>query len=48
MRQPIYDSAVGRWGLHKEFLGPLLVELGIAGISNPNCNVDSTGFHLID
>jgi tetratricopeptide (TPR) repeat protein len=29
VRQPIYDSSIGRWQMHKPFLGPLLVELGI-------------------
>ena len=36
VRQPIYNSAVGRWRVHEEFLGPLLAELGIAGSSNQN------------
>jgi sulfotransferase family protein len=27
VRQPIYNSAVGRWAMHKETLGPLLAEL---------------------
>lgn len=28
VRQPIYSSAVGRWKVYEEFLGPLLKELG--------------------
>jgi tetratricopeptide (TPR) repeat protein len=28
VRQPIYNSAVGRWRMYEEFLGPLLLELG--------------------
>ena len=28
VRQPIYRSAVGRWRVYEEFLGPLLAELG--------------------
>jgi tetratricopeptide (TPR) repeat protein len=28
VRQPIYTSAVGRWRVYEEFLGPLLKELG--------------------
>jgi tetratricopeptide (TPR) repeat protein len=28
VRQPIYQSAVGRWRVYEEFLGPLLAELG--------------------
>ena len=31
VRQPIYNSSIGRWRGYKEFLAPLLVELGIAG-----------------
>jgi hypothetical protein len=27
VRQPIYKSAVGRWKVYEEFLGPLLKEL---------------------
>ena len=27
VRQPIYRSAVGRWRVYEEFLGPLLSEL---------------------
>jgi hypothetical protein len=27
VRQPIYSSAVGRWKVYEEFLGPLLKEL---------------------
>jgi hypothetical protein len=27
VRQPIYNSAVGRWKVYEEFLGPLLSEL---------------------
>jgi hypothetical protein len=27
VRQPIYASAVGRWRVYEEFLGPLLNEL---------------------
>jgi hypothetical protein len=30
VRQPIYNSSVGRWRVYAEFLGPLLAELGIA------------------
>jgi Tfp pilus assembly protein PilF len=30
VRQPIYNSAVGRWRVHEEALRPLLAELGIA------------------
>jgi tetratricopeptide (TPR) repeat protein len=29
VRQPIYKSAVGRWRVYEEFLGPLLAELGV-------------------
>ena len=35
VRQPIYNSAVGRWRVHEPFLGPLLAELGYVGGSNP-------------
>ena len=28
VRQPIYKSAIGRWRVYEEFLGPLLTELG--------------------
>jgi Sulfotransferase family len=28
VRQPIYNSAVGRWRVYEEWLGPLLAELG--------------------
>jgi tetratricopeptide (TPR) repeat protein len=28
VRRPIYKSAVGRWRVYEEFLGPLLLELG--------------------
>jgi tetratricopeptide (TPR) repeat protein len=31
VRQPIYNTAVGRWRVHEQFLGPLLAELAIAG-----------------
>jgi tetratricopeptide (TPR) repeat protein len=34
VRQPIYNSAVGRWRVHEEALRPLLAELSIAGSSN--------------
>ena len=34
VRQPIYNSAIGRWRVHEAFLGPLLAELGIAGNLN--------------
>jgi tetratricopeptide (TPR) repeat protein len=34
VRQPIYDSAAGRWGAYESFLGPLLAELDIAVRSN--------------
>jgi hypothetical protein len=27
VRQPIYSSAVGRWKVYEEYLGPLLEEL---------------------
>jgi len=27
VRQPIYNSAVGRWKVYEEYLGPLLEEL---------------------
>jgi tetratricopeptide (TPR) repeat protein len=36
VRQPIYNSAVGRWRVHEKALGPLLAELGIAGSSGSN------------
>jgi hypothetical protein len=36
VRQPIYDSAVGRWRVHTPFLGLLLAELGIANASAAN------------
>jgi tetratricopeptide (TPR) repeat protein len=29
VRQPIYNSSIGRWQMHEPFLGPLLAELGI-------------------
>ena len=29
VRQPIYNSAIGRWRVYEEFLGPLLAELGL-------------------
>jgi tetratricopeptide (TPR) repeat protein len=45
VRQPIYNSAVGRWRVHEEALRPLLAELGIAGSSNRNCAVP-TGRNL--
>jgi tetratricopeptide (TPR) repeat protein len=31
VRQPIYNSAIGRWRVHEPVLGPLLAELGGAG-----------------
>jgi hypothetical protein len=31
VRQPIYNTAVGRWRVHEEALRPLLTELSIAG-----------------
>jgi tetratricopeptide (TPR) repeat protein len=34
VRQPIYDSAAGRWRAYAPFLGPLLSELGIAAGSD--------------
>jgi hypothetical protein len=27
VRQPIYNSAIGRWCVYERFLGPLLAEL---------------------
>jgi len=30
VRQPIYNSAIGRWRVHETFLGSLLAELGIS------------------
>jgi len=39
VRQPIYNSAVGRWRLHQEALGPLLAELGTL---HPNCDAQIT------
>ena len=30
VRQPIYDSSIGRWRVYEEFLAPLFAELGIA------------------
>jgi Flp pilus assembly protein TadD len=30
VRQPIYDSSVGRWRVYEEFLGPLIAELNSA------------------
>jgi len=45
VRQPIYNSAVGRWRVHEEALGPLFAELSIAGSSNRNCAVP-TGRNL--
>jgi hypothetical protein len=29
VRQPIYNSSIGRWQIHEPFLGPLLAELGL-------------------
>jgi tetratricopeptide (TPR) repeat protein len=29
VRQPIYDSSIGRWRVYEPFLGPLLAELGL-------------------
>jgi hypothetical protein len=29
VRQPIYNSSIGRWRMHEPFLGPLLTELGM-------------------
>ena len=37
VRQPIYNSSVGRSRVHQVALRPLLAELGIAGSSNRNC-----------
>ncbi len=34
VRQPIYNSSIGRWRVHKPSLGPLLAELGISGDVN--------------
>jgi tetratricopeptide (TPR) repeat protein len=34
VRQPIYNSAIGRWRAYSEFLDPLLTELGIHAVSN--------------
>ena len=36
VRQPIYKSAVGRWRVYEEFLGPLLTELDLAGAGVAN------------
>jgi tetratricopeptide (TPR) repeat protein len=33
VRQPIYETAVGRWHVYEEFLDPLLAELGLGKIS---------------
>ena len=33
VRQPLYHSAIGRWQVYAEFLGPLLAELGLASES---------------
>ncbi len=35
VRQPIYKNAVGRGGVYKEFLGPLLAALGTGGNAAP-------------
>ena len=37
VRQPIYNSAIGRWRVHEKALAPLLAELGIAGSGDRNC-----------
>jgi hypothetical protein len=29
VRQPIYNSAIGRWRVHEKSLQPLLAELGM-------------------
>jgi hypothetical protein len=34
VRQPIYNSAVGRWRVYEEFLGPLLTALGADAASS--------------
>ena len=34
VRQPIYNSSIGRWRVHETFLGPLLAELGSTGNLN--------------
>ena len=31
VRQPIYNTAIGRWRVYEPFLGPLLAELQFAG-----------------
>jgi tetratricopeptide (TPR) repeat protein len=38
VRQPIYNSSIGRWRVHEPFLGPLLAQLGIASDFNGNCS----------
>jgi hypothetical protein len=38
VRQPIYNSAVGRWRVYEEFLGPLLAALGPGGTAAPRVN----------
>ena len=35
VRQPIYNSAVGRWRVHEEALQPLLAELANPGLQTP-------------
>jgi hypothetical protein len=35
VRQPIYKSAIGRWRVYEEQLGPLLDTLGIATSAKP-------------
>ena len=40
VRQPIYNSAIGRWRVYEEFLAPLLAELG--GIAGDPQSLDRT------
>ncbi len=47
VRQPIYNSAVGRWRVYKDFLDPLFAELSIADGSNRN-RAASTGHNSFD
>jgi Sulfotransferase family len=45
VRQPIYNSAIGRWRVHKPLIGALLAGLCIAGDSDRN-RADPTGRNL--
>jgi tetratricopeptide (TPR) repeat protein len=47
VRQPIYRSAVGRWRVYEEFLGPLLAELERRATPNISCLLGTRGHDIV-